>query len=176
MLHETVSRRAAVLASFCALCAPPLPGFAATPHVCAARLQEAVQVLDRVDTLLALRPSWPEAAALLRSPTLQESALSKSFDECTQPPTAKENLMDKAAFIVYYEERRYNDLRLEPQTPGRRAVQNGYRTDALRALSDERLEIEYLLKGSDESADDLLGYSAAVRRAMRGFLDTLEAT
>ena len=111
---------------------------------------------------------------MLRSEAVHEPALKAAFDACTEAVSTKEKLMNNAAFIVYYEERRYGDLRLEPQTPGRRAVQNGFRAEALRALADEKLEIDYLIKaGDNESTDDLLGYSATARKAIKSFVDTL---
>ena len=48
---------------------------------------------------------------------------------------------NNAAFIVYYEEVRYKDTRLEPQTPGLRAQQNGARREALAAIDELRAEV-----------------------------------
>ena len=53
-------------------------------------------------------------------------------------------LRNNAAFIVYYEEVRYKDTRLEPQTPGLRAQQNGARREALAAIDELRAEVRVM--------------------------------
>ena len=53
-------------------------------------------------------------------------------------------LRNNAAFIVYYEEVRYKDTRLEPQTPGLRAQQNGVRREALAAIDELRAEVRVM--------------------------------
>ena len=78
--------------------------------------------------------------------------------------------MDQAAFIVYYEEVRYNDKRLEPQVPSARADQNGKKKEFPRALADERAELSFLLKQEDDPAD-LRRYSAAALRSLTEFLE-----
>ena len=77
--------------------------------------------------------------------------------------------MNNAAFIVYYEERRYNDTRLEPQVPSLRAEQNGRKKELLRALADEKAELTFLLKADDDPAD-LRSFAAAARTALTDFI------
>jgi len=83
--------------------------------------------------------------------------------------------MNNAAFIVYYEESRYGDTRLEPQTPSRRAEQMGYKKSTLSALDDLRLELDYAVSKAtpEEAADEqaeLMGFSGAARDALAAFL------
>ncbi len=128
--------------------------------------------LKLVDELIADPARWPEAESLLRAPPLQDAVLSKAFESAVDPPTTKDRLMDQAAFIVYYEEVRYNDKRLEPQTPSRRAVQNGLKKEVLRAVADELAEVSFLVKqnaGLDD-ADDLRTYSSTAQKALAEFL------
>ena len=49
--------------------------------------------------------------------TLDDGALTKALEAAVDPKSLKDTAMDQAAFIVYYEEVRYNDKRLEPQMP-----------------------------------------------------------
>ena len=147
---------------------PPPPATAkgsAPPSV-----QALLEVMLSVDGLLADRATWKQAESQLEG--LSEESLARAFDAAIEPPTAKDRLMDQAAFIVYYEERRYGDLRLEPQTPSRRAEQNGLKKSALRAIADERAELKYLLSApTDEDASDLQRYSRDACAAISKFLE-----
>lgn len=132
----------------------------------------AQQQLESARLLLKDRNKWDEAATLL---TAAESGLEKALESMVEQPSLKEKAMNNAAFIVYYEERRYADTRLEPQDPGRRAEQNGARKDFLRAFADEKAELSYLLKsgsGSEEAEDtaDLEAYAEAAKKALALFL------
>ena len=135
-----------------------------------AALTEAQAKLKEVDGLLALPSQWPEAAQVLSAPPLQVSTLTKLFDAAIDQPTAKERVMDQSAFIVYYEEARYGDLRLEPQTPSRRAEQNGLKKEMLRAVEDELAEVNFLIRQPHEDASDLRAYSARAQQALGDFL------
>ena len=72
---------------------------------------------------------------------------------------------NNAAFIVYYEERRYSDTRLEPQAPGLRALQNGAKLDTLRAMDDLKAEFRFVLADASRQGDaeDLRAYCAATK-------------
>jgi len=81
--------------------------------------------------------------------------------------------MNNAAFVVYYEERRYSDTRLEPQTPGLRAQQNGFKRETLTALEDLRAELRFLAKQPKVNADDVVDvmrYGTSARVAMDSYL------
>ena len=165
-MNSSIGRRG-VFASLLALVAQPraLPAPAAPPA-----LEGLQATLIKVDGMLGDASKWPQAAALLEAPELQEKALAKIFDAVIDPPTLKDRAMDQAAFIVYYEEKRYNDFRLEPQEPSRRANQNGLKREILRAVADERAEVEYLIKAPGEDPSDLLKYSRDAREALSKFL------
>ena len=128
--------------------------------------------LKLVNELVADPARWPEVEAMLKAPPLENSALSKAFEAVVDPPTAKDRLMDQAAFIVYYEEVRYNDRRLEPQTPSRRATQNGLKREVLRAVADELAEVSFLVqqKAGIADADDLRMYLTTAEKALDEFL------
>jgi hypothetical protein len=128
--------------------------------------------LKLVNELVADPARWPEVEAMLKAPPLENSALSKAFEAVVDPPTAKDRLMDQAAFIVYYEEVRYNDRRLEPQTPSRRATQNGLKREVLRAVADELAEVSFLVqqKAGIADADDLRMYLTTAQKALDDFL------
>jgi len=128
--------------------------------------------LKLVNELVADPARWPEVEAMLKAPPLENSALSKAFEAVVDPPTAKDRLMDQAAFIVYYEEVRYNDRRLEPQTPSRRATQNGLKREVLRAVADELAEVSFLVqqKAGIADADDLRMYLSTAQKALDDFL------
>ena len=162
-----LSRRAFAFALSAAITAPLRERAAHAADGPLAQLQSAQQTLGKVDGLLAARSSWPEAQRLLS--TLDDGVLSKAFEACADPASAKDVLMQNAAFIVYYEEVRYNDKRLEPTTPSVRAEQNGRKKEFLRALADEKAELSFLLKQEDD-ATDLRSYSAAAQKALREFL------
>ena len=167
MLLPALSRRAFVLALGAATVPPPKPSFAATDGL--AQLRAAQQTLARVDGLLPEQGSWLEAQRLLS--TLNDGVLTKALEASTDPVSVKDRAMDQAAFIVYYEEVRYNDKRLEPQTPSARADQNGKKKEFLRALADERAELSFLLKQKDEEVADLRRYSADAQRSLAEFLE-----
>ena len=195
MLLPVLTRRALILALGAATAPQPKPSHAATDGL--SQLRAAQQTLVRVDGLLPERGSWPEAQRLLN--TLDDGALTKALEAAVDPKSLKDTAMDQAAFIVYYEEVRYNDKRLEPQTPVRqgsnpgltsrhqaalllthtcaprlgqsaRADQNGKKKEFLRALADERAELSFLLKQDDDVAD-LRRYSAASARWLAEFLE-----
>ena len=169
-LIPTLSRRALTTIALSAATTLPLHQHTAAAAADAgplAQLQAAQSTLAKVDSLLTQKGSWPEAQRLLSS--LDDGVLTKALEACADPASLKENLMNNAAFIVYYEERRYADTRLEPQTPGARAEQNGKKKEFLRALADERAELSFLLKQEDDPAD-LRSYSAAAQRSLREFL------
>ena len=85
---------------------------------------------------------------------------------------------DQAAFAVYYEERRYGDTRLEPQTPGLRAQQNGFKRETLSALDDLRAELRFIVKeagradtlANPNDAMDAMGYGTTARVAMDSYM------
>ena len=163
--------RRAVLASALALFASqPLPLLAAPalPSGCSvSALTANLQQLKDTEKLLGDRASWPQAKSLLDA--IDSGALEKALEECVNPKTLKEQAMNNAAFIVYYEERRYNDTRLEPQVPSLRAEQNGRKKELLRALADEKAELAFLLKADDDPAD-LRSFAAAARTALTDFI------
>ena len=123
MLLPALSRRALILALGAAIAPPPRPSHAATDGL--SQLRAAQQTLVRVDGLLPERGSWPEAQRLLN--TLDDGALTKALEAAVDPKSLKDTAMDQAAFIVYYEEVRYNDKRLEPQMPVRQGSNPGWR-------------------------------------------------
>ena len=164
------TRRGALLATALALTPPPARLAAATPpQACSlSQLGVAQQILTDVERLLPERSSWVQAQSRLES--LEDATLQRSLAACVDPKTLKETAMNNAAFIVYYEERRYNDLRLEPEVPSLRAEQNGRIKELTRALADERAELAFLLKSPDEDAADLRAYSATARKALADFI------
>ena len=121
MLLPDLTRRALILALGAATAPPPKPSHAATDGL--SQLRAAQQTLVRVDGLLTERGSWPEAQRLLN--TLDDGVLTKALEAAVDPKSVKDIAMDQAAFIVYYEEVRYNDKRLEPQTPVREGSNPG---------------------------------------------------
>ena len=176
-----VSRRAVSAAVLAAVSAAPqvcvLPASAGSSRCIPTRPLEALRTLERVDVLLAKPSSWSEAAELLEAPPLG-TGLAAVLDACTEQPGLKDNLMNNAAFLVYYEEARYKDTRLEPQEPGLRARQNGARREAIAAIDDLRSELQFLLKGPSSAADaedlaDLSRYSATGRRALEQYVSLL---
>lgn len=108
---------------------PPPPLLAAQqPASCSLQaLSSTQQALVASERLLSDRDRWSEAKAIIDG--VDEGALQKALEACVDPKTFKEQAMNNAAFIVYYEERRYGDLRLEPQTPSLRAEQNGHKKE-----------------------------------------------
>ena len=109
-----------------------------------------------------------EAKSLLDG--LGAKELSQSLEACVEPKSLKDRAMDQAAFIVYYEEVRYGDTRLEPQVPSKRAEQNGRMKEFLRALEDERAELAYLLDGHlDEDTSELRKYAATTSASIEEF-------
>ena len=166
----SLSRRIAG-ASLLALLSHPTPPATAASAPVSSGLGVVDQLLGDVAQMLGDRERWPQAAKLLEAPELQPVSLNRLFDSCIERPTVKDRLMDQAAFIVYYEEVRYNDLRLEPEQPSRRAEQNGLKKEVLRAIEDERAELAYLLKAPPgEDATDLIAYSTKATFALRKFL------
>lgn len=184
-LLSQLSRRAsfAVLAAATSVSLPGLDGMAHAAASSAAasgplaQLTETQQTLKAVDGMLLEPPRWNEAQKLLNG--LDVTVITKALDACADPASMKENLMNSAAFIVYYEEARYGDLRLEPQAPNRRAEQNGKKREFLRALADERAELTFLIRqqkaGSDaidgDDVSDLRAYSTTAQRTLQDFLD-----
>ena len=172
-----LGRRALVTSLLTGLALPGSgPALAAGPAL--APLQEAQAKLRSVDDLLKEPARWPEASAILKAPPLQESTLTRLFEAAVDQPTTKDRLMDQAAFIVYYEEVRYNDKRLEPVTPSRRAEQNGLKKEVLRAVADELAEVDFLIKqsGTTDDAAELRAYSANAQRALGEFLALTSGT
>jgi len=116
-----------------------------------------------------------EAASILGTRELDAASLSALFEAVTEKPSATEQAMNNAAFVVYYEEARYGDMRLEPQTPGLRAQQNGFKLDVLRNVEDLRAEINFLVGGAQpgdvEDFDDLRKYSRTASEALRQFIE-----
>ena len=121
MFLPVLTRRALILALGAAAAPQPKPSHAATDGL--SQLRAAQQTLVRVDGLLPERGSWPEAQRLLN--TLDDGVLTKALEAAVDPKSLKDTAMDQAAFIVYYEEVRYNDKRLEPQTPVRHGSNPG---------------------------------------------------
>ena len=116
--------RRAVAASLLTFIARPDPLPAAAPPSCSrSALTTIRETLAQSEKLLPTRDKWPEAQSLLNG--VDDAALQKNLDACVESKTFKDVAMDQSAFIVYYEERRYGDTRLEPQTPSLRAEQNG---------------------------------------------------
>ena len=139
MLLPALSRRALILALGAATAPPPRPSHAATDGL--SQLRAAQQTLVRVDGLLPERGSWPEAQRLLN--TLDDGVLTKALEAAVDPKSLKDTAMDQAAFIVYYEEVRYNDKRLEPQTPVRQGSNPGLtsRPQAAPTFSHTRVRL-----------------------------------
>ena len=131
---------------------------------------EGIGAFSLAEKLLPTRDRWTEASALLQS--VDDATLQKNLDACVDAKTFKDVAMDQAGFIVYYEERRYGDLRLEPQTPSNRAEQNGRKKELMRALADEKAELAYLLKADDDPAE-LRAYAASARKALDDFLSLM---
>ena len=108
---------------------PPPPSHAVQaerlpPSSCSLQaLGSTQQALVAVEQLLSDRDRLAEAKAIIDG--VDEAVLQKALEACVDPKAFKDQAMNNAAFIVYYEERRYGDLRLEPQTPSLRAEQNG---------------------------------------------------
>lgn len=130
--------------------------------------------LDRVNGLLSAESgtaALQKVSTVLEGSTFETNALQRAFDAYTEPLSAKETAMNNAAFIVYYEERRYGDTRLEPQTPGRRAEQNGYKKEAMRAIADMQAEVRFLLNdGSADDREELMQYGTAAQQAVESYL------
>lgn len=163
--------RRAVCASFVSLLgyAPPQPAVAAG-SCSVAGLEATRQQLAAAEALLPTPARWSEASKILDAIDLD--AMAAALDSCVDPKSFKEQAMNNAAFIVYYEEARYGDLRLEPQTPSARAEQNGRKKEFLRALADEKAELSFLLKEQDDDAE-LRAYAATARKALTDFLALL---
>lgn len=174
--EHVLSRRSALVAS-CWLAAlstsPPSSLAAAPPTACApSDLLSAQAALERVEKLLPQRTDWPEAAKLLAS--IDATSMGKALDACVDPKSFKEQAMNNAAFIVYYEEARYKDTRLEPQTPSLRAEQNGRKKEFLRALEDTTLELQFLTSHPEESdVSELRRFAATASGALRDFVSLL---
>lgn len=160
-----------------------------------------LNTLERVNGLLDDRKTWPEAASLVSGPAFEPTTLTATFDAYTQGLTATETLMcanlnnrslsslsmtlmsallcrrNNAAFIVYYEERRYGDTRLEPKEPGLRALQNGAKKDTLRAIDDLRAEFRYTLADASrqEEPDELRAYCSSARAALKQYLSLADS-
>ena len=167
----TLTRRA-LAASLLALCAqPPAALLAAQPPTACSlpSLVDANNKLISAEKMLADRGRWPEALTVLNG--VDEAALLRALEGCVDPKTLTEQAMNNAAFIVYYEERRYSDVRLEPQTPSLRAEQNGRKKELMRALADEKAELAYLTKpGVEDDPSELKAYAATARKALGDFL------
>lgn len=167
-MWTTIARRAVVTSLLGLVCKPPASH--AVQQSALMPLEAAQAQLVVIGRLLESESKWPEAARLLQAPPLQESTLAQAFDAVIDKPTAKDRLMDQAAFVVYYEEARYKDNRLEPQKPSRRAEQNGLKKEVLRAVADELAEVKFLIQEGASDADDLKAYSIAAQKAMADFL------
>lgn len=157
----------------------PLASMAAAPTRDAAirSLSAAQEQLAMCSRLVASGPSLEqlrEAASIMGTRELDEANLAALFDVVTEKQSATEKAMNSAAFVVYYEEARYGDTRLEPQTPGVRAQQNGFRRDVLRSLDDLKAELRLLASGGAEQdvedLDDLRRYADAASRALGDYL------
>ena len=167
----TLTRRA-LTASLLTLCAQPrAPLLAAQPPTSCSlpSLVDAQNKLISAEEMLADRRRWREALSVLDG--VDEAALLRALEGCVDPMTFTEKAMNNNAFIVYYEERRYSDLRLEPQTPSLRAEQNGRKKELMRALADEKAELAYLTKpGVEDDPSELKAYAATARKALGDFL------
>jgi hypothetical protein len=171
--YVSVLSRRAVAASLITICThspssllaapPPSSCTPALPTLLSAR-----ETLGAAEGLLSASGRWSEAKSRLDA--IDDAALQSALDACVESKTFKEQAMNNAAFIVYYEERRYGDLRLEPQAPSLRAEQNGRKKEFLRALADEKAELNYLLKSGDVDANELLAYAGTARKALDEFL------
>jgi len=176
MRPETLLARRAFLytSALAAVASPPSAILAAgAPPSCSPSvLRSAQQTLSEVEQLVLGSPTgWAKAQSLLD--TVDAVVLERSLDACVDPKTLKEQAMNNAAFIVYYEERRYGDLRLEPQTPSLRAEQNGKKKEFLRALDDEKKELTFLLNQQDDDATELRQYASLARKVLSDFLQLL---
>ena len=169
-LSAGLPRRAILASALAAIVShQPLPLLAApSPDCNIAMLQSSRQTIVEAEALLPNRADWPAATARLDA--IDEKALERALDACVDPKTLKDQAMNNAAFIVYYEERRYNDVRLEPEKPSLRAEQNGRKKELLRALADEKAELAFLLKKPDEDAADLREYAVTARKAIDAFI------
>jgi hypothetical protein len=177
-----VNRRQLMGAGLAPLLIPRIAKAAAPTRDAAIRsLSAAEEQLARCTRLVASGASLEqlrEAASIMGARELDESTLTALFDVVTEKQSATEKAMNNAAFVVYYEEARYGDTRLEPQTPGLRAQQNGFRRDVLRNVDDLRAELKFLAGGGAEmdaemdaeDLDDLRRYSDAASRALRDYL------
>ena len=138
-------------------------------------LLNAKRELEAATELLPDKSRWGEAFKILSA--LDSNALERALEICVDAKSLKDQAMNNAAFIVYYEERRYNDVRLEPKTPSSRAEQNGARKEFLRALSDTKLELAFLVEQSksseSESDADLRAYARAANKALEDFIALL---
>ncbi len=135
----------------------------------------AVDALRAASRSLAACKDDAPYAVLQCAKAVDSEVLERAFKALTDKKTPKDVAMDQAAFIVYYEEARYKDYRLEPTEPSRRANQNGYRKAALSGLSDLKAEAAYLASdaGASESDEDLRGYLSTTLEALDSFIETL---
>lgn len=62
----------------------------------------AQSALEQVEKLLPDKTNWQVAAKLLSG--IDSIALGKALDACVDPKSFKDQAMNNAAFIVYYEE------------------------------------------------------------------------
>ena len=170
-----LSRRAATAALISTvnflgpLSAPAVPSASTLAPIVTLRTQ-----LQGVNALLSAEEgaaALAKASAVLDGSIFEPSAMQRAFDAYTDQPSAKETAMNNAAFIVYYEERRYGDLRLEPQVPGKRAEQNGFKKEAMRAIADMQAEAQFLRKdGTPDDREELVQYGQAAQRALDNYL------
>eukprot|EP00310_Coccolithus_braarudii_P014895 CAMPEP_0183351080 /NCGR_PEP_ID=MMETSP0164_2-20130417/23351_1 /TAXON_ID=221442 /ORGANISM="Coccolithus pelagicus ssp braarudi, Strain PLY182g" /LENGTH=181 /DNA_ID=CAMNT_0025523179 /DNA_START=1 /DNA_END=549 /DNA_ORIENTATION=+ len=171
-----IARRALALVPALALL-PARPSLALTK-----RETSLAQLMTLRDGLVEVEAGtrssdWDTALRVVSGRPFERATLEKAFDEYTEKPSAQETAMNNAAFIVYYEERRYSDTRLEPQEPGLRAKQNGFRREALSALDDLKAELRFIKQEAaagrlpdDEEVADVQRYVNGAREAVAGYL------
>lgn len=192
--RQQTSRRNVVLGAGAAFAKPvaarlanaPLPVRAAGASSSESALRVLTDLAAKLDTCGRLvsggraAPPSPEALrqafAIMEAREFEGKSLGPLLDALTQKESAVESAMQNAAFIIYYEERRYSDLRLEPKEPGLRAKENGFRSDLLRFVEDLRAELRFIVDGAGgaeadpEDFDDLRKYSRAASEALRSFI------
>lgn len=130
------------------------------------KLRQCAQLVSSTPSIEQLR----EALEIVGSRELDRGYLASLFEVVTEKPTATEKAMNNAAFIVYYEEARYKDTRLEPQAPGLRAQQNGFMRETLSNLGELKAELIFLTDGSAEPDDEDLYDVERYARAADGAL------
>lgn len=114
---------------------------------------------------------FKEASALLSTSQFNKKEVLRVFDAYSEDVSAKTQLMNFAAPVIYYEERRYGDTSLEDKAPTRQSLQQGYRNEAALAIEEAQSELGYILESGDSDLGDLTKFLKEGKAAFAAYLD-----